>query len=590
MMKTYRVPALRCPADAEIHVPGSKSHANRAIICACLANGETVIRSATPCDDVLVMVENMQKLGFGIEWINKQDGELRIKSMQERPSVGAKDSTLDCHNAGTTIRFLASLAAIQPGEWTLTGDEHMKKRPIGDLTAALRSLGAEISDTNGCPPIRIRGGTMKGGKATLDASTSSQFLTSLLLVAPVLPEGLRLDVSGTLASAGYIDLTQKTMSDFGIQISRESNTFIVHNSNYHAQPTYDIEGDWSAAGAWLVLAALTGSQLRMPELHADSSQSDRRLSKAIAILRTSGDVTLDATEIPDQVMNLAVLAAFRSGTTVMPGLANLRKKECDRLHVITEELRKAGVDIAEQEDGITVRGNGAPVNLARKAKAVTLNPHGDHRMAMAFAILGLLRGGVTIKNPECVAKSYPRFFADVEHIVRSNRPITVIGMRGVGKSSLGRRLAARMRLRHEDSDHLFQDAYGPIKDFIATNGWDDFRTKEEEVIKKALRPGIVLSLGGGALLSSKTRKLVKEQSTVVWLQARETDLIQRLQSGKRPSLTDLPLEQEVRKLLMERGPQYREAAHIEVGPGRRFGEQVPFVIKKLSDMLRSRHL
>jgi len=190
-------------------------------------------------------------------------------------------------------------------------------------------------------------------------------------------------------------------------------------------------------------------------------------------------------------------------------------------------------------------------------------------------------GNVTIKNSDCVAKSYPTFFSDLEKIVQSSKPLSIVGMRGVGKSALGRKLAAKLRLKHIDSDHLFQDAHGPIKEFIAVKGWDEFRKKEEEIIASAITPGIVLSLGGGALGSPRTRKLIKDKTVAVWLQAKESELIKRLSTGKRPPLTNLPIHQEVRKFLLERGPHYREVAAMEVSPKLRFGEQTPFVLRTL---------
>lgn len=578
MSKLLRIPAMRIQSDCVITLPGSKSHANRAIVCACLSPTATTIQNATPCDDVLVMVENVQKMGFGIEWIDRSKGELKVES--EKWKVKSEKSVvLDCHNAGTTLRFLTSVASLVPGEWIVTGDDHMKRRPIGDLTKALRALGAVITDKGGCPPLEIRGGTLRGRAVRLKADISSQYLTSLLLIAPLLEGGLTVELAGALASAGYVELTEKTMKDFGVQFSRKENTFFVQHGHYTSPSSYEIEGDWSAAGPWFVLEALTGSSIRMPNLRMDSMQSDRKLPDVIKKLKKPGDMTIDCSEIPDQVMNLCVLAAFRKGTVTFTKIANLRKKECDRIQVIASELKKAGVDIRERGDDLLVRGVGGLENIAQGV--VTLDTHDDHRMAMAFAILGLVRGNVTIKNPDCTAKSYPNFFSDLEKILRSSKPLSVVGMRGVGKSALGRKLAGKLRLKHIDSDHLFQDAHGPIKDFIAAKGWDEFRRKEEEIIAGAIAPGTVLSLGGGALGSARTRKLIKDTTVAIWLQAKEAELIKRLQNGKRPPLTNLPIHEEVRKFLLERGPHYREVAAMEVSPKLRFGEQIPFVLRTL---------
>jgi len=582
MRKLFIVPALMLPADCTLDLPGSKSHANRAIICAALAEGKTVITGATPCDDVTVMVSNLKKLGFSIEWKDKDKDQLVV---QGGAPHHAQKAVLDCHNAGTTIRFLTSVAALVPGEWTLTGDEHMKKRPIGDLTSALRMLGADIKDVEGKPPITIRGGGLCGGVVHLKADQSSQFLSSILLIAPYLREGLAVEVVGDVASSGYVDLTRSVMKDFGVTIEKNLNTFIVQNTKYCSKNVYNIEADWSAAGAWLALNELTGSRIVLPNLRSVSLQSDRALPEAMIKLRSSKDITLDCGHIPDQVMNLCILAACRKGTTTLTGIANLRKKECDRLAVITSELRKAGIDISERSDDLVIKGISSIARMRADARDVILDPHDDHRMAMAFALLGLVRGKVSIQNPECVKKSYPSFFSDLEKVSRNTRAITVVGMRGVGKSSLGKRLAAKLGMKHLDSDHLFEESHGSIREYVKNKGWEAFRKKEEEIIASAIQPCTVLSLGGGALGSEKTRRHIRDKTIAVWLQAKEAELIKRLQSGKRPPLTDLPLHQEVRKFLLERGPHYRDVARITIAPSVRFREQIPFVVRYLPESI-----
>src|SRR3990167_4478941 len=358
MNEVLKIPALKFPVQAELSLPGSKSQANRAIICAALAEGVTEIQNATSCDDVAVMIENLQKMGFNLEWKDQAKGDLRIKGSQfsltpdpshdggwgkkspfspREKGLGMRE--LDCNNAGTTLRFLTSLACLIPGEWTITGDENMRCRPIADLTAAIRLLGADIKDTNGCPPVRIRGGTLRGGRVKLKAALSSQYLSSLLLVAPKLAEGLKIELDGRLASSGYIDLTRKVMNDFGVQIFLGNGLFQVNPGKYTAKTGgYEIEGDWSAAGAWLVLNSLTGSSVSFFNLNPESQQSDKKIREAIEIFRKPGDLKFDASSVPDQVMNLAVLAAFRSGKTEITGAKNLRFKETKRLRVLASEF------------------------------------------------------------------------------------------------------------------------------------------------------------------------------------------------------------------------------------------------------------
>lgn len=587
MHKPLPVPLLRYPLEAEIALPGSKSQANRAIICAVLGEGVTILKNATPCDDVAVMVKNLQILGFDVHWLNEHTGELRIQGGIRSDKLKAVSGKLDCHNAGTTLRFLASVCALVPGTWVLTGNSHMLRRPIHDLVHALRSLGAVIEDTNGALPLTIHGGTLKGSAVTLKADVSSQYLSSLLLIAPVLPDGLTITLEGPLASAGYVSLTQKVMRDFGAEITCEQQSFYVSPTQYVSPPSYEVEGDWSSAGPWLVLEAMTGSRFRCTNISRSSEQSDRLLPGVIDSMRRKGDITIDCHEIPDQLMNLAILATSRSGKTTFTGARNLRHKECDRLHVLTTELHKAGVHIVEEEDGVTVHGHGAFSKLKAPTSPLLLDPHDDHRMVMCFTLLGMLRGHTSIKHSACVAKSYPEFFTELERVLLLPKPIVIVGMRGAGKSSIARRLSKRLGLQHIDSDHRFIEKYGPIRDFVTANGWTIFREREAEVIAECVRPGAVLSCGGGATETPAVRTLLREMSVCIWLKASEKVLVERLRSGKRPPLTDLPIEEEVKKLLTERIPHYIEVAHIDVPAHLHFSRQISFIIGSLARFVRS---
>ncbi len=586
MRPVFRIPALRFPIMGDIVLPGSKSQANRAIVCAALARGKTVIRNATACDDVKVMVQNLQKLGFDLEWIDLDAGTLEVHG--GIPTKPGKD-TLDCHNAGTTLRFLTSLACLVPGEWTLTGNSHMLRRPIHDLLSALRTLGASIEDTNGGLPITVHGGSVRGGSVSLKADISSQYLTSLLLIAPALTEGISVELSGPLASSGYIELTRRVMSDFGCFVTPKDHGFFVAGSPYHSLVSYEIEGDWSGAGAWLVLEAISGSTFHLTNVSRTSEQSDRHLPGIIATLLKEGDREVSCKDIPDQLMNLSVLAAFRRGTTRFTGARNLRHKECDRLHVISTELKKAGVDITEEEDGVFVRGtwNKHATRSKHQRPALTLDPHDDHRMAMCFAILGLFHGSLSLKQADCVQKSYPRFYDDLHRLLSTPKPIAIVGMRGAGKSSLARRFARTLKLAHIDSDHAFVDRHGPIKDYVAKFGWRAFREEEAKIVLECIRPGVVLSCGGGSIESPSVRRALREQTIGVWLHAKKSVLMERLKSGKRPPLTNLPLTQEVDTLLQERSPHYKEVSKIEIPASVSFSKQTEYVREKLQEYLVS---
>lgn len=549
----YRVTPLNIPFDVTLTMPGSKSHANRAIIAACLSNGNTIISNATPCDDVDLLVGNLQKMGFDIRYTDRASGELSINGgIPNRPST--KRITLNCGNTGTALRFLTSLACIMPGKFTITGNEVMRSRPIGDLVDALQELGADISCIDGCPPINIGNGTIAKGITHLDASKSSQFLTSLLLIAPVAPKGLKIHLLDKIPSASYIDLTSKTLRDFGVSINLNKMVTSVSSSQSYTYPKkYKIEGDWSAAGSFLVLADLTNSRARFTNLSNDSSQGDRIMPEVLKRMQRKGNLTIDCTDFPDQVMNLAVRAAFRNGETKLSGAANLRHKECNRLAVLVAELSKTGINIKEHKDGVVVRG-------PTKLKGALLDPHDDHRMAFCFAILGSVHKGIQIKNPGCVSKSYPDFFKDLKELHVSPKCISIIGMRGCGKSTLARALAKKLSLKHMDTDDLIEKKNGKISDIVMKHGWKTFRKKEEIAVQQSIKPGYVVSLGGGAIETKSTCVLLEKYAIVVHLKESATVIIQRLRNKKRPPLTDLPIEQEVRTVMKKRNPVYEKLA------------------------------
>jgi len=554
----YGVKPLRLPFDVSLTMPGSKSHANRAIIAACLSKGITTIHSATPCDDVTLLVKNLHKMGFELRYTDRAAGTLVICGGIPQGNDVSKTIKLNCGNAGTTLRFLTALSCIVPGNFLITGNRAMLRRPIDDLVQSLKRHGAVIEDANGFPPIRVHGGSLEGGETLLDAKKSSQYLSALLLIAPALPKGLRVRLSGKPASPSYIDLTHKVMNDFGVHV-RPGNAMVSVSASatYRSPKRYEIEGDWSAAGSFLVLSDLTKSRVQFTNLLSDSSQGDSMLPMVLHRLRRKGRLTIDCTDIPDQVMNLAVRAAFRDGVTILTGAGNLRFKECDRLSVLTSELSKAGIRIREHADGVTIKG---PSRL----KPAILDPHDDHRMAFCFAVLGSLFPGIRIKNPECVSKSYPHFFGDLEKLHGSSRCIAIVGMRGSGKSTLARALAEKLHLKHRDTDIVFERQSGPIRAFVGKHGWSSFRKEEERIVSESLDPGYIVSLGGGAIESQICRDRLKESTFVIYLNVRTSSLIRRLRKESRPPLTNLPLHVEVREVLKKRRPLYRSVANLTV--------------------------
>lgn len=562
---------MRWPFDVTLRLPGSKSVAQRALAVAALSSGETIVHRVTACDDVLRMIAGLHALGFDIEHDEVAETVRCRGGLPTEPG----EATLHCGNGGTALRFLMSIATLVRGRWTLDGDEAMRRRPMGDLVSAWRSLGVEMTATGGSPPIVVEGGRRAGGEVSLDASVSSQFLSSLLLVAPHLEGGLSIDVSRRLASPGYVALTAEVMGQFGHVVAREGDVFSVKEGSGTPPSDYEVEADWSAAGVWSVMAEMTGGEWRDPALRADSLQSDRLLDQSIQSLRGEGERVIDVTETPDQLMNLAILAARRVGITRFVGAENLRGKECDRLAVTARELERIGVDVQEEPDGLVVKGPSRPV-------AGSIDPEGDHRMVMAFAALGTLTDGLSIEESECVAKSYPGFVHDLERATRSPRCLALVGLRGAGKSTLGRALAEAFELEFVDTDARFVEQFEDIDAFVEREGWGAFRAAEERICVESFRAATVVALGGGAIESAAVRAALTSV-TVIWVDESLDVLRERLSrtDEARPSVTGVPVAEEIAALDLRRRPHHAALADLVLPPG----ESVAVRIKRIEEAL-----
>lgn len=569
---------LPWPADATLELPGSKSEANRVLIAAATSGAQVRVLGATPCDDVRHLVAGLGVLGHAARFADEARG---VVDVGPRAGSAPAAGELRCGNAGTALRFLVSLAAITPGEWTITGDHRMQRRPIGPLVAAWRQLGASITDTDGCPPVRVRGGAPRGGTVRLDASVSSQFVSSLLLVGATLPDGLQVEFAGPLASAEYAELTCDVLRRCGVRAALHAGGATVGAGAPAPPPTIAVAGDWSAFGTWACLSLLTGSRIQATNLRTVSHQPDEQFAAVLARFAAPGDRTIDVSPVPDQFLALAVVAALRPGTTRLTGAANLRHKECDRIAVMARELRRVGARIDELADGLVVHG-GAPLHGA------TIDPEGDHRVAMAFALLGLVVPGIAIADPGCVAKSYPTFWDDLEAVSRSLRCVAVIGMRGAGKSTFGQALAERVGCAFADVDRQFEKVHGPIGPFVAARGWPAFRAEEARLVGPALAPGRVVALGGGAIEDPATRALLRERTLTVWLDAPAELLRARLAAdpAPRPSLTGAPVADELAPVLARRRPLYAAAAHLRIDAALPTAAQVDAALAALAALAR----
>jgi 3-phosphoshikimate 1-carboxyvinyltransferase len=317
------------------------------------------------------------------------------------------------------MRFFTALAALGQEEYQLTGSPRLCERPMGELLQALASLGVEARSQhgNGCPPIIIRGG-LAGGRARLSGAVSSQYLSALLFIAPLAPQGAEIEITGELVSRPYVDLTLEVLADFGVSFYREGYKFFRVPGGQSYQPRdYEIEADASSASYFWAAAAVTGGRVTITNLSLESSQGDIDFLSVLArmgcrIGETEAGLTLqggrltgievDMASMPDLVTTLGVVAAFAQGDTVITGAAHLRHKESDRLATVAAELAKMGISAEETPDGLVIHG-GQP-------HGAIIHTYDDHRIAMSFAVAGLKIPGLAIRDPQVVAKSFPDFW------------------------------------------------------------------------------------------------------------------------------------------------------------------------------------
>ena len=413
------------PAGREVrgvaHPPGSKSLTHRAYALALLARRPVELVRPLDAEDTRLFESVLATLGFVVERVGER---VRVAPSGRDPAR----AELFCGNAGTLLRFLVALLATVPGEWRLDGTPRLRERPIGPLADALSDLGAEIDwlGEPGHAPLVVHGGSLAGGRATLDAGESSQYLSALLLAGQRAPAPLEIEVAA-LVSAPYVDLTVDLIHARGGVVERPTPTLWRTRPSALEGGPIEIEPDLSAAAYPAAAAALAGGEILIRGVRLDSRQGDRRFLELLAAMGARveaveggvrvaraelGARDVDLSDIPDQVPTLAALAPFARGTTAIRNVAHLRLKESDRLAAMAQELRRVGATVEELPDGLVIPGVWA--EAPPPGDPVTVDPHDDHRIAMAMAIVGLRRQNLSIAHPEVVAKSYPAFFAALD--------------------------------------------------------------------------------------------------------------------------------------------------------------------------------
>ena len=414
------IPAGR--VDVTVEVPGSKSLTQRALIAAALAEGRSILVGPLASEDTAYTMTALRAMGADIndenpdQWLVQGTGG----------TIQTPEQDIFLGNNGTATRFLTSVAALGNGTFHIVGSKRMARRPIDPLMAALQGWGVVIkSDAdNNCPPLTIEAHGLDGGKTILPEGKSSQYLSSLLLVAPFAREMAELEVQGEVYSKPYVEMTLAVMNDFGVQCEAVPtlNFFRIPRGCYQGQE-YRIEGDASGASYFWAAAAVTGGRVTVANVPVPSLQGDAMLVPLLARmgcdvtrskeggLTVSGPEQLQAIEVdmgdmPDVAPTLAIVAAFAEGTTVINNIAHLRIKECDRVSAMVTELGKMGAEVEEEPDRMIIHGRAGGTNL----HGAEIETYDDHRIAMCFAVAGLKIPEVRITGEDCVVKSFPDFW------------------------------------------------------------------------------------------------------------------------------------------------------------------------------------
>lgn len=415
---------VRVPAGRVVHgfvrPPSSKSLTHRAYAIALLARRSLVVERPLASEDTGLFLEILEQLGYGLR---RQGTRLEIDPPRQFPS----EADLQCGNAGTLFRFVVALAATLPTRARIDGSPRLRERPAGPLVGALRALGARIVEEGapGCAPLVVHGGALAGGRVALDASASSQFLSALLLAGQRATGPVEIEVPA-LASAPYVDLTLEMIARFGGRAERLAPDRYLTRPSELSGGTVEVESDFSAVAYPAAAAALAGGAIRISGVRRESKQGDRRFLDLLAAMGAKvqwsvdgvavergelSAVAADLGDMPDQVPTLAALAPFARGTTRIENVAHLRIKESDRLAAMTAELRRAGAHVTELPDGLVIPGIWAAGEPPHEP--VTIDPHDDHRVAMAMALVALRRPNLAIADPACVGKSYPDYWRDL---------------------------------------------------------------------------------------------------------------------------------------------------------------------------------
>lgn len=423
MSESYKVKQLKQPVRWTVEVPGSKSITNRALLMAALTRGTVKLKGVLFSDDSRYFLSSLQSLGYAVS-IDEEKKEVEVEG--HGGVIPKKESEIYVGSAGTAARFLTAMLGLAEGTFVIQASEQMKKRPMRPLFEALISLGAEIEwlEQEWHLPVRMTGaGINQSDDLTvlnLDISESTQFLSAFLLISPMFSGGLRIDITSEKKDGSYIRITRRMMEEFGVSAGFDGSAYEVEAGAAYIKSEYQIEPDLSAACYFYGAAAVTGGSAKVKNVHSDSMQGDLRFLNVLeqmgCVLTEESDgilitgpkcgnlkgISVNMNDFSDQALTLAAIAPYARDVVRIFNVAHIRGQECDRIHAIVSNLERAGVQCEEYPDGVVIHP-GAP-------KPCSIETFEDHRVAMAFSILGLKCDGIVIENPMCCRKTFEQYF------------------------------------------------------------------------------------------------------------------------------------------------------------------------------------
>ena len=603
------LPLENCKKSIELSVPGSKSLSNRALLIAALGKGKCEVKGLLHSDDTQVMLDALQSLkSCSVEWTDNGDTLLITGNGGTLSASG--DSEIYLGNAGTASRFLTTAVSLSKGNYSiLTGNRRMKQRPIAPLVDALVANGVSIEylKDKDCLPLRIHSSEngFPGGEISLSANISSQYVSSVLISSPYAHNEMVLTLTGdSIVSQPYIDMTISIMKDFGVSVRREPNTDIYHvpKGGYQNPPQYHVEADASSATYPLAIPAIVSAfssdvneySLTVNGIGTSSVQGDAHFAELLEkmgceIIQTENATTVrgppsgtrlkaidvNMNDMTDAFMTAAVVMALADGTSRITGIANQRVKECNRILAMVTEFKKIGIVCRELPDGIEV--DGTTIDKLRPAK---IHCYNDHRIAMSFAILGLKVPDIIITDTACVEKTYPIFWDHLSNVIGASvipcEPVTdlqttaavdeslvLVGMRGAGKTTLGKEASSLLGWNFIDMDSYYESNHTKtIADTIEQDGWESFRKIEAAFLTKVLKDNpenTIIATGGGIVETELGRAACLKSKRVIFINKPFPSIEKALEACSKPGYGE-----ELKGVFNRRHPLYRDISNYEL--------------------------